>query len=236
METLQVTLRTIFGKATGGRLRREGLLPAVLYGQDLPTLSITVPMAAFQALWRTSGESALFTLEVMTEAGEKKPETVVIHEVARDPLRGVPIHVDFYRVNMAEPLRMFVPLEFMGESPAVKEQEGVLVKQVHELEIEALPENLPKSIAVDISSLRAFDDLITLGQIVLPAGVKIFGEHDMVIAAVKPPRSAEELAELETQAASSMADIELSEKRGKAEGEEGDASLETEDASSKAKE
>lgn len=235
METLQATSRTVVGKQSR-RLRREGFLPAVLYGQQLPTLSITVPAEAFHALWRRSGESTLLTLEV-EEANKKQSETVVIHDVARDPLRGAPIHVDFYRVNMAEPLRMYVPLEFVGESPAVKEREGVLVKQVHELEIEALPEHLPKSIVVDVSSLRTFDDLIILSQVKLPAEVKTYGEADMVIAAVQPPRSAEELAGLEARPAPSIADIELSEKRGKeADSESGAIQDVREGASSKTEE
>lgn len=247
METLQVTSRTILGKATR-RLRREGFLPAVLYGQGSPTLSLAVPTAAFHALWRRSGESTLFVLDVMGEEDKRKPETVIIHDVARGPLHGEVIHVDFYRVNMAEALRMSVLLEFVGESLAVKEQEGVLVKQVHEIEIEALPGNLPKSIVIDISSLRTFDDLITLRQIALPPGVKAFGEDDMIIAAVKPPRSAEELAGLEAQAAPNVADIELSEKRGKEEEDVGarsgtaddeqseeDATARRKDASSKSK-
>jgi large subunit ribosomal protein L25 len=219
METLQATSRTLLGHAAR-RLRKEGFLPAVLYGQSLPTLSITVPTVAFQGLWRRAGESTLFTLET-EEAGKKKAETVIIHDVALDPLYDAPIHADFYRVNMAEALRMFIPLEFVGEAPAVKEQEGVLIKQVHELEIEALPGDLPKAIIVDISSLRTFDDLIILGRLALPPRVKALAEADMVIAAVQPPRSAEELAELETPAAPSVADIELSEKRGKDE-EEGE--------------
>lgn len=215
METLQATSRTVLGKATR-RLRKEGFLPAVLYGQGLPTLSIAVPTVSFLGLWRRTGESTLFALEMGSD-GNQKEETVIIHEVARDPLHDRPIHADFYRVNMAETLRMSVPIEFVGESPAVKEREGVLVKQVHELEIEALPGDLPKNIIVDISLLRTFDDSITLSQVALPAGVKAFGEDDMIIAAVEPPRSAEELAELETQTVPSVADIELSEKRGKEE-------------------
>lgn len=237
METLQATSRTVLGKATR-RLRKEGFLPAVLYGQGLPTLSIAVPTIPFLALWRRAGESTLFALEAGSD-GKQKAETVIIHEVQRDPLYDRPIHADFYRVNMAETLRMSVPIEFVGVSPAVKEQEGVLVKQVHELEIEALPGDLPKNIIVDISLLRTFDDSITLSQVALPAGVKAFGEDDMIIAAVEPPRSAEEIAELETQTAPSVADIELSEKRGKEEGEDSgtaDNEQNKEDATAKAKE
>lgn len=212
METIQANPRDVFGKKVRA-LRRAGFLPAIVYGQRERPRAVSVARAQFENVWTSVGESGLVTLAI----GDER-EAVLIHDVSRDVLSEAPLHVDFYRVNLQERVNVRVPLEFTGESPAVRDLEGVLVKNVHEVQLEALPGDLPKSITVDISALRTFDDYILLGGLSVPQGVALAGEPETIVASVMPPRSEAELEALEAKPVESVADIEVVAKRGKEEG------------------
>lgn len=190
MQELKATVRTSLGKQVK-IARAAGILPAVVYGEALPTQSISVPYREFEKVYKAAGESTLVRLDV---AG--KPHNVLIHDIAFDPITGKPMHADFYAVRMDKALRARVPLEFIGESSAVKNEGGILVKVAHELEVEALPQDLPHTLVVDLGVLTAFDSRILLKDIVAPSGVKILGSSEEVVAIVNAPRSDEELAAL----------------------------------------
>ena len=147
-------------------LRREGILPAVLYGQGVESTPLCVSWKEFEKVLEEAGETSLVTLKL---AGGQT-HNVLIHDVAKDPLTLKPIHADFYAVRMDKPIEASVPLNFIGESPAVKNEGGILIKVLHELEIEALPKDLPHEIAVDISRLEKIDDKIYVRDVPLPAG------------------------------------------------------------------
>ena len=190
MQELRAELRTSLGRQAK-IARRAGFLPAVVYGEGVPSRAIAVSQKEFEKIYQTAGESTLVHLDV---AGS--PHTVLIHDIARDPVSGQTLHADFYAVRMDKLLRASIPLEFVGESPAVKNEGGVLVKVVHELEVEALPQDLPRTLNINIHRLEKLNDRILVKDIMPPAGVRILESLDEVIAIVEAPRSEEELASL----------------------------------------
>lgn len=191
MQKISAKSREIFGKRVK-ILRKEGFLPAVVYGEGVPSRPISVLYKDFDKTYREAGESTLVGLEV-----EEKPYNVLIHDIAYDPLKGIPLHADFYAVRMDKLIRTKIPIEFFGESLAVKNEGGILVKVTQELEIEAFPKDLPRSLRMDISSLVGLESKLFVKDIVVPAGVKILVDIEDIVVLVEPPRSEEELTALE---------------------------------------
>ena len=221
MQSITAEKRDILGKKTKN-LRKKGILPAVLYGKGESSESISVKESDFLKLWKTAGESTVVALEV---GNEKK--NVLIHDVAIDPLKDTPTHIDFYIVDMNKPITIDVALEFTGESDAVKAG-GILVKVLHEVKIEALPKDLPHSLSVNISSLKEMTDTVTVKDIKLPHGVKMLDNLDETIVLIEPPRSEEELkAAEEASPALDAGAIEVVGKKPKDEGEEEAVAAET---------
>lgn len=178
MLKLNAKPRTAFGKKNIA-LRSEGLVPAVVYGGKKETTAITLDRAEFGKVLKQAGESTIISLEI-----DGKGTDVLIHEVQADPILGFPVHVDFYVVSQDKELEVAVPLVFEGVSPAVKDLGGSLVKVLHELEIRALPKNLPHDIKVDISSLQTLDAQILIKDLKLPTGVESVLDLDEVVAAI----------------------------------------------------
>ena len=180
------------------RIRKQGFIPAILYGHKVKNLALMVDSQDFEKLYQEAGESTLIKLKIGDGQDKTKKERVVlIHEVAKDPVSDEPIHIDFYQVKMDESIKVEVPLIFTGQSAAVKEKEGVLIKNIQSLGVEALPQDLPHQIQVDISSLKTFDDNIHVKDLELPSRVKIEAQPEEVIASVIPPRTKAELEKLE---------------------------------------
>ncbi len=200
---LAVKNRLEKGKKTN-KGRREGLIPAVVYGRGVETLNIWVKALDFRNLLKKSGESTIIDLEVE----KKDSRNVIIQDIQRDPLTHRIIHLDFYQVRMNEEIETEVELVFIGESPAVKELGGVLVKNMDKLEIKCLPADLPSRIDVDVSALKTFDDHITVGDLNIGKGVKIEIEPETVVAIVTPPRTEEELQELEEKVEEDVTKVE----------------------------
>lgn len=184
MLELQSEVRSIFGKALN-RARRNGKIPAVVYGKGQESISLFVPAGNFAKVWREAGESTVINI---TGETLKKPVSVIIQQVDIDPTSSRPIHVDFYKVDMDKAIQVRVPLVFEGVALAVKELGGVLVKVMHDLEIEALPKDLPHEIKVDLSKLQTFEDHITIGDLVLPQGVKAIEEAGEIVALAEQPK------------------------------------------------
>ena len=211
MIELQAKARTALGKKVK-KLRSAGLLPAVIYGGKSTALPLSISIKDFLKVWRSAGESSLVNLKI--DGGAAR--SVLIHDVSLDPLKDTPTHVDFYEARADHTIKVHVPLKFTGESEAVKSLGGVLLKVIHEVEVEAFPKDLPHEVSVDISKLKTFEDSINLGDIELPSRVKILGDQDALIAKVTPPRSDEELGELEQKEELSLESIEIV-KKGKKE-------------------
>ncbi len=212
MLELQTEKREIFGKKLKP-FRKQGKLPAVLYGPKEKSQPLFVLLKDFKKLWKEAGESTVIQLNL-----EKSRKEVLIQDVAMDPIKDEPIHVDFYAVQMDKPIEASIALVFEGVSPVVKNLGGVLVKVMHEVEVEALPKNLPHELIVDISKLENFEDKILAKDIVLPEGVKLITSPEEVIALVEEPRE-EEVAPV-TEEKISFEEIEVAGVKEKEEKEE----------------
>ncbi|MEN9390490.1 MAG: hypothetical protein RLZZ283_590 [Candidatus Parcubacteria bacterium] len=212
---IKASKRTALGKAVAD-LRKGGEMPAVVYGPKQESTSITLNTREFEKLFKAAGESTVVNVSI---DGETVP--TLIHEVDHDPLTGTVRHADFYAIVKGQKVSVQVPLEFVGESPAVKEGAN-LVKTMHELEVEADPMNLPHELMVDISTLAAIGDQVLAQDITLPSGVTLVTNAEEVIALIAAAN--EEVIE-EAPTAVDMSAIGDAVERGKKEEEviEGDA-------------
>ncbi len=175
------------GKQNAVEVRRKGLVPAVFYGRKERSTPISVRRGDFIKVWKSAGESSIITLK---DGDDEKQ--VLIQDVSRDPVTGVPIHADFYVVEKDKKLKVKVPIEFVGMAPAVKDLGGILVKVLHEVEIESLPKDLPSRITVDIGALVDLKSQILAKDIVLPTGVALIAHADEVVAAITEAKVEEE--------------------------------------------
>ena len=172
-------------------LREEGKVPAVFYGSGKVTTSISVSAIQFKKVWREAGESSTVKVSI----GDNNID-VLIHEVQVHPVTGEPIHVDFLVIDMKKKIKVDVPLEFVGVSTAVKNGLGNLVKVLHEVEVEALPNNLPHKLEVDLAKLETVENQILISDIKLPVGVIITDNpSDVVASMVLQIEEKEEVAE-----------------------------------------
>ncbi|OHA58247.1 MAG: hypothetical protein A2571_03250 [Candidatus Vogelbacteria bacterium RIFOXYD1_FULL_44_32] len=178
MLTLNAQKRETFGKKLEGA-RKDGKLPVVIYGPKEDASSYFVDTKEFNKVYREAGESTV--IEFKTEAGD---HDVLIKETDHNPISGEVIHVDFYVIEKGKKVEVEVPLVFEGESPAVENLAGILVKVIHDLPIEAMPKDLPHDIKVDISALVDFDSQITVADLVVPAGVTVLIDATEVVALV----------------------------------------------------
>ncbi len=202
------------------KIRKQGLIPAVLYGPKVDNLNLSIDYNVFDQIYQKAGESTLIKLNIEGKKEIKEKERVVlINDLTKDALSDKIIHVDFYQVRMDQEISVEIPLVFSGESEAIKSLDGVLVKSLQSVNISALPKDLIHEIEIDISSLKTFDDIIRIKDLKVPENIKIEAEPDEAVVSVAPPRSEEELEALEATPEESIEDIEVEEK-GKKEEEE----------------
>jgi len=161
-------------------LREGGFVPAELYGRGKENEHLAVKVDDFKNIFRLAGENTVVDLEV---DGKKTP--VLIYDVDRDPLSEDFRNIDFYRVDMSKKVTANIPIVFEGEAPAVKEKNGILVNVLHEIEVEALPNDLPHEIKIDLSVLDEVGKNIHVSDIKLAEGVEIKSELEAVVATVK---------------------------------------------------
>ena len=220
MIELNATKREINGKAVK-RLRAEGKVPAVLYGHGLKPSSIFVLYNPFKKVLKEAGESTLVDLLV---DGDK--HKVLIQDIQFNPLTGVIDHIDFREVKMTEKLEADIILHFFGESRALKELGGVLLKNLSSVKVRCLPQYLVHSIEVSLEPLKNFGDAIHISDIVVPEGIEILANPKEAVMTVLAPREEEVIAV--------SAEVDLS--AIKTVGEEKKAAKEAEKASEKAAE
>jgi len=189
---LPLETRSIVGKANRG-LRVAGQTPAVVYGHGTESQAVAAGSRELAKVYAQAGGNKIIGLKI---DGDRQ-KNALIHEVQLDARTGDIIHADFYVVRMDEKIKTEVPLHFTGESTAVYQQEGTLVRPLETVEVEALPGDLPESFEVDIAVLDDFDKSITVGDLSVPSGVEILTPAEELIARVEPPRSDEELEALE---------------------------------------
>ncbi|HAU07520.1 MAG: 50S ribosomal protein L25 [Candidatus Yanofskybacteria bacterium GW2011_GWF1_44_227] len=198
------------------QLRKEGLVPGVLYGRGQESISLQVPIKDFNRTLKLAGES---TLVYLTLEGKSYP--TIINDVVIDPIKDTVVHADFYKVNLDEKIKAMVPVEFEGESAAVKDLGGILVKNISEIEVEALPQDLPHEIKIDISSMVNIGDHLAVGDIKVDAGVKIIANMEDTIAIVQAPKTEEQLEKELEQTTVSVEDVEEIKREKADETEEG---------------
>jgi len=192
------------------KIRESGRIPAVVYGHKVKNVLVDIDYKEFQKVLEQAGESSLIELNI---EGEKAKRPVLVHELQKDPVADKFIHIDFFQASLKEEVEVEVPLVFEGISPAVKELGGTLVKNISELKIKALPQNLPHEIKVSIDGLKTFEDHILIKDLLLPKNVKVLLNANEIVASAAAPAKVEE--ELAKEIEEKVEDIEKVEKEKK---------------------
>jgi len=219
---LKVAKRKITGRKVK-TLRREGIIPASVYGKKVKSFNVQAGLRDLGALFDKVGETGLVDLMVK---GEKKKRAVLLKNPQYDPLSDQLIHIDFHQVDLTEKVAVDVPVELSGQSPAAKKGEGILVHLLNEIEIEALPEDLPEKFVVDVSRLEKVGDAVTVADLKVDSKkIKIGVSPDQVIARI------DELAE-EAEEVSPAPEEEAGEEGAKPVEEEGGQEAAKEEAES----
>ncbi len=201
---LAATHRELTGKAVA-QLRRDGRLPAVVFGHGLDSTPVTLDAHDFDQLRRHLGANALVDLSV----DGKKPQPVLIHGVQVHRLTRRPIHADLFVVKMTEEMTVDVPLVPVGASAAVDDLGGTLLLIVEAVKVKALPDHLPQSIDVPVERLVDFDAVLKVSDLIIPADATLLTDPDEIVAKVAPPRI--EVVEVAPEAAEAAAEGEVAE-------------------------
>lgn len=190
---LKADRRELLGRRVKN-LRSAGILPGNLYGKKVASEAVKVKLGEFEKVFREAGETQIVELNV---GKAKKP--VLIHNVQQDPVTDTVIHVDFLQVDLKEKVTAQVPVELIGTSPAEKEGKGIVVQQVDEIEVEALPTDLPEKFEVDISVLANEDEAIVIKDLKVDnKKIEIKNAQDQVIVKVEQPKKEEEVVSTAT--------------------------------------
>jgi len=211
---LQAEVRTVTGRKVKA-LRREGILPAVVYGQGMDPIPLSLNALETSKILEEAGGTTILNLKV-----NKETHSVLVRDTQRDVIMRNLTHVDFLKVAMDELITAVVRVDLVGDSPAVTKLGGLLVSGLNEIEIEALPGDLPEKVEVDISVLEEIEDSINVHELDLGEGVTILSDPDELIARViyaqVEEEPEEELEELEVLGTAEPEVIE----KGKVEEEE----------------
>jgi len=187
-QNLAVRPRTVLGKKVS-TLRRQGILPGVIFGGHADSLPIETDLHAFEQRYRRWGNTTLLSLSGI-DGGEV---SALVYDVSRDPVTGRMLHVDFTRVSLTEKTRANVPLHFVKESPAVRTLGAVLLHALSEVTVEAFPQDIPRAIEVDLSGLQEIDDAIFVRDLVVDATtVRITNDPDELVVKAMPVKIEEE--------------------------------------------
>ncbi len=206
---LKAERRSVIGKQVK-QLRREGKLPAVLYGKHIDPIPLVLDYRTAEKALRGLSTSTLVILEV-----EGTRHTAVVRERQKDYIKNKLLHVDFQALSLTEKMRVEVPIELEGEAPAVKTYGGVLVQALESVEVESLPGDMPERLTLSLEGLKEIGDSILVGDLVLPPHVKVLADPNETIVVVTAPRSEEAV-----EAASGMAEEAVEEPEVIAKGKE----------------
>ena len=188
---LEAQSRDAFGKQSARALRREGEVPAVLYGRSQDTLAIQLNARIFKQFLRTYGENVIINMEI----GGGNTETVIIKEIQRDPVeKRQLLHADFIRISLDEPVTSPVPVVLVG-SPVGVEEGGVLESPLRQVTLHCLPMQFPTEITIEVSQLD-IGDAIHVGDLDFSDEIEVIDEPERIVAMVSQPRVQ---LELETQ-------------------------------------
>ncbi len=177
---LEVTNRTILGKKVKS-LRRQGVTPVHLFGPGVESLSLQCDTPRLHRVLAEAGQTRLISLKLDSE---KKPRTVMVRGVQREPRSGESLHVDFYQVKLAERIKVEVPIVLVGEAPALKLKENMLVQDLNTLTVECLPAEIPSSVEIDLSILAETEQAVRVKDINLAEGVVILNEPEHAVVKI----------------------------------------------------
>lgn len=209
--SLKAEERKVLGKKVKN-LRKDGVLPAHVFGKGVEGEIVSVDQKEFLKIFKAAGETGLIDLKISKLASSKevdaeKVRPVLIREVQYDPVSGDLIHIDFYQVNLSVKVKVSVPIVQIGESAElVHLGEAIVLQTLNEVEVEALPGDLPEHIEVDITNLKAIDDAVTVGQLSVDASkITVHADPEEIVVKLAPAVSAETAKLLEEQAAEQAA-------------------------------
>jgi ribosomal protein L25, Ctc-form len=188
MLTLNAKIRTEQGRKTE-ELRRQGFVPAVLYGPGIENRNLAVAAKDFSDLLRRAGKTSLISLKI---DGVKDDFMILINDFSVDPINDKIVHIDLYQPDLKKEIEAEVPLIFEGEAPAVKDLGGTLVKNFDEITVKALPADLPREIKVDIAVLKTFDDAVMVKDLPIGAKIELLKNPEEIVALVIEAQQIEE--------------------------------------------
>ena len=184
---LKADKRTVLGSKVK-QLRRTGAIPANLFGKTIESQAIQVNGVEFNRVYKEAGETSLIYVKV---EGEDKERPTLVTSVHFNPITGDKLHVDFHQVNLKEKVTANVPVEIIGESELVNSNEAVLSQSLNEIEIEALPTEIPESITFDISSLKTVGDHLLVSDAKVSADVEIKTDPEQMVVSLQEPMKEE---------------------------------------------
>lgn len=191
MEQVPLTAqkRTVVGRKVKN-LRKQGIIPAHVFGNKVKTISIQVNGADFLSVYEKVGETGIIDLTInglssdaSAKSGGKKP--VLVRNIQTHPVTDDTLHIDFYQVNLTEKVKVNVPLEIIGEAPAVEKKIGLLLTPISEVEVEALPGDLPDNVEIDVSKLGNIGDEIKVKDVnVDRSKIQIITDEEQIVAQI----------------------------------------------------
>jgi large subunit ribosomal protein L25 len=196
---LKVEKRKVLGKKVH-KLRKEGLFPANIYGKGVKSVAVQVPYEDFEKVYKEAGETGIVDVDV---AGEIRPS--LIHNVQQDYYKHVLLHADFFQVNLKEKVKAMIKIVTVGEPKAVAEKLGLLMQTLNEVEVEALPTDLPEKVEINVGNLAALDAQVTVADIKATTGVTILTDPTQVVAKIGSLISKEAAEQAAAEAAAAEA-------------------------------
>ena len=195
-KSLKASKREAFGKGAARRLRRDGRVPAVLYGKDMEAVAISLDAMEVEHLFQViSTDNTIVDLQI---EGEKEAHQTLVREIQSHPHRYELVHIDFLRIQQDVAVDVDVPVELIGTPVGVKQHGGVLEQIVHELPVRCLPSLIPEIIEVEVSALD-IEDSLHLSDLTLPEGVEAMIDLDRTLCLVSAPRAIVEEEEAEEE-------------------------------------
>ena len=184
VDIYQVEPRDVLGKKVK-RMRREGVLPANIYGRGIESVAVQMPTRAAREMLVAHGTNTLIQLRV---TGEKRERPVMVRAVSRHPASGVLQHLDFYQVDLSRSIQATVPVTVVGEAPAVDVSGGILLHGANSVQVEALPADIPTHLEVSVDGLKEIDQQVTVADLIVPDSVTVLADAGIMLARVSRPR------------------------------------------------
>ncbi|MGZ3636740.1 MAG: 50S ribosomal protein L25 [Ktedonobacterales bacterium] len=182
--TFPAQKRDVLGKAVK-RLRRRGIIPGNIYGHNWASLPIQLNAHDFDLFLRRHTATTLLRLSL---DGGGAPQTALIRHIQREPVTGNIQHIDFLHVTLSEAVKARIPVRLEGESPVVRNHDGLLLQLIDAVEVEARPTDLPTALTLDVSSLVEVKATLYVRDIRLPQGVKLLTDPDEPVVKIEPAR------------------------------------------------